>query len=664
MAGLGLIHLGFLAAAAAVAVPILIHLLLRPRARPVQIGTIRFLKLVLRDSTRRRKLRRWLLLALRSLAILLLALLFARPYWSRSAHEGRQREVILLIDQSASMGTTQSGQTFFTRAQEAAAKILKEQPEETALHLAYFDSQGVVSTEDNALDRTRLAGYAGTDYGLALRWARDLLVLSPRPHKKLFLVTDLQRSGLRPTLVEGFPSEVPVEVIEIGKAPITNFAVELAEATQTMIRPGEAIQVSARAVNAGPFPARNIQVRLVLEGPFEKPKQEQVQTLTLPPASHQLVQFAPPIQKPGLYKGYVEVVGEDDFPLDNRRWLAFEARTPDRLLLVDGQPGNTVYANETYYLEAALRLRLPDKGAPLTPYEPERLAWNEGAHLPELKPYRVVALCNVASLSEDEVGRLRGFVSGGGRLLIFTGNHVRAAGYAALHQAGLLPAAIAETQANAESTLVAGLDLFRFATWDKDHPIFRPLSDPQHGDLRRIGFRKITPFKPDPGAKVLAATEAGHPLVVEGRLEQGVILLIATAADRDWSDWPQSRLYVPLIHQIMGYLTGRLPENQRIINAPAGPGRDNPPGVTQEGQKILVHNIDPEESVIERLTVEQFRQAFGLSGGESALAARPDSHVAHLLPGNQRPDELWPYVIWLLLLILVIEVFVANRSPG
>ena len=43
MFGLGLIHVGFLAAATAVSVPILIHLLLKPRARPMDIGTLRFL---------------------------------------------------------------------------------------------------------------------------------------------------------------------------------------------------------------------------------------------------------------------------------------------------------------------------------------------------------------------------------------------------------------------------------------------------------------------------------------------------------------------------------------------------------------------------------------------------------------------------------------------
>src|SRR5712671_6772710 len=118
MAGFGLIHLGFLAATAAVAVPIVIHLLLKPRARRMEIGTLRFLKLVLRDSTRRRKLRRWLLFALRVMVVLLLALLFARPYFSVAGSEGCEREVVLLIDRSASMAVVQSDRTLFERAQD------------------------------------------------------------------------------------------------------------------------------------------------------------------------------------------------------------------------------------------------------------------------------------------------------------------------------------------------------------------------------------------------------------------------------------------------------------------------------------------------------------------------------------------------------------------
>src|SRR5438105_2880798 len=168
MTGFGLIHLGFLAAAAAVAVPILIHLLLKPRARQMDIGTLRFLKLALRDSTRRRKLRRWLLFALRVAAVLLLALLFARPYYSSAGNEGREREVVLLVDQSASMGVVHADRTLFDRAQEAAEKILKQLPEGTATHLGYFDALSVSRAPELRVNRTREPGFGGTNYGIPL----------------------------------------------------------------------------------------------------------------------------------------------------------------------------------------------------------------------------------------------------------------------------------------------------------------------------------------------------------------------------------------------------------------------------------------------------------------------------------------------------------------
>ena len=98
MGGLGFIHLGFLAAGAAVAVPIVIHLLFRQRARRVEIGTLHFLRSCSGIPARRRKIRRWLLLALRAAGVLLLALLFARPFRKDPTSRGSEREVVLLID--------------------------------------------------------------------------------------------------------------------------------------------------------------------------------------------------------------------------------------------------------------------------------------------------------------------------------------------------------------------------------------------------------------------------------------------------------------------------------------------------------------------------------------------------------------------------------------
>src|SRR5262245_45615751 len=98
MLGFSLIHVGFLAAGLAVALPIIIHLLFRQKTRTVPIGSVRFLHQVIREHRRRRRVRQWLLLALRMLALLLLALLFARPYFDESYRRGLEQEVIFLVD--------------------------------------------------------------------------------------------------------------------------------------------------------------------------------------------------------------------------------------------------------------------------------------------------------------------------------------------------------------------------------------------------------------------------------------------------------------------------------------------------------------------------------------------------------------------------------------
>src|SRR5207237_2929193 len=137
-------------------------------------------------------------------------------------------------------------------------------------------------------------------------------------------------------------------------------------------------------------------------------------------------------------------------------------------------------------------------------------------------------------------------------------------------------------------------------------------ADPQEGDLRRSIFHHMTRLKPVTGSKVLASTQDKQPLLVQSRVGRGAILLFASTADRDWGSWPQSRLYVPLIHQLAGYLTERLPENQRVQEKPAGPGSENEPGIVAGDKNLAVRNLDPRESEIERLTEEQFRKAYRL----------------------------------------------------
>jgi hypothetical protein len=92
----------FLLAGAAVALPVFLHLLRRNPREPRGFPTLRFLKSVSVRETKRHRLRRWLVMALRCLVLLLLAAAFARPYLPRFTTD-KGRIVVIAIDNSMSM---------------------------------------------------------------------------------------------------------------------------------------------------------------------------------------------------------------------------------------------------------------------------------------------------------------------------------------------------------------------------------------------------------------------------------------------------------------------------------------------------------------------------------------------------------------------------------
>src|SRR5215813_7194958 len=100
---MGFVQASLLVALAAVVLPVLAHLLFRRRSRPVDLGTLRFLMVAVRQNIRRRWLKRYLLLLLRLGCVVVLVLLFARPFFAEFTGSGDAGLAIVLIDRSASM---------------------------------------------------------------------------------------------------------------------------------------------------------------------------------------------------------------------------------------------------------------------------------------------------------------------------------------------------------------------------------------------------------------------------------------------------------------------------------------------------------------------------------------------------------------------------------
>jgi ferric-dicitrate binding protein FerR (iron transport regulator) len=97
----------FLVGAAAIALPILLHLIRRTERERIPFSSLMFLKQTPPTVTRRSRLENLLLLLLRCLAFALIALAFSRPYFQQAMNAAtpatERRRTVVLVDTSASM---------------------------------------------------------------------------------------------------------------------------------------------------------------------------------------------------------------------------------------------------------------------------------------------------------------------------------------------------------------------------------------------------------------------------------------------------------------------------------------------------------------------------------------------------------------------------------
>src|SRR5476649_1281872 len=174
---------------AAIAVPVLIHLIQRERKESVQFPSLMFIRKIPYQSVQRRKIHNWLLLLLRAAAMALLVAAFSRPFFTGdatkvSAAASGAREVVILLDHSASMGYGDH----WDKARAAANKVVDSLgggDRATLVLFASGEEEAVRATADHGqLEvgiREAKVTSGGTRYGPALRYAQSLLGRSALP---------------------------------------------------------------------------------------------------------------------------------------------------------------------------------------------------------------------------------------------------------------------------------------------------------------------------------------------------------------------------------------------------------------------------------------------------------------------------------------------------
>ncbi|MBN9121177.1 MAG: BatA domain-containing protein [Planctomycetes bacterium] len=644
-----------LTALAAVILPIIAHLIFRRRSRPVELGTLRFLKVAVRRDTRRRRLKRWVLLALRVGCVVLLVLLFARPYRAEAVGGGDTGLTVILIDRSASMDRKRDGERLVEHALKKLPDVVTRTSSRSRVEVAWFDSkvEPVGQSEDGRVSLADLKAPAaltgGTDFAAALTWAgaRCEAARGGGP-LAVHVITDLQRTGFGSLDTLVFPKDVPVHVWDVGPAPTTNVAITEVRPTSLMVRADHPTTVQATVLNARPERLDQRTVRLSLSN--------RGKVITLPgvasaaPGAATTVTFETPPLGPGLWQGTVSVAGEDGFSIDDARHVAVFAAARPRVLLLDGAARDVAALGEAYFLERALGLAPPGETVPDAPFRLIVFPYGPEARLPDLREVDVLVAANVAGFPTADAERVKAFLDRGGSAVVFGGGNLTPGSGAGYANAGLAVGAIGGNHAARDVP-------FRISEFATDHPVLAPFADPQHGDLHRLTFSGCTRVTPADGVRVLAKFGDGTPIVLERQTGAGRVLWCAASVGREHGEWSRSRLFLPLVHQLVRGATGL---------TGAGPVRDLPargevPGVRSVGAGWEVRNLEPQESELEACSAEEFAKRLGVplaSGAdESVIEAKKEQDGLEL-----RAGELWPWVWLMLVLCWLAEGLLANRT--
>src|SRR5262249_24465974 len=243
----------FFAGLGAIAIPVFVHLIQRERKRVVEFPSLMFIQKIPYRSVRRRRIRHWFLLLMRAAAIALIVAAFARPFFPQSAAAqiaalGGTRELVILLDQSASMGYGDHWQ----RAQDEARKAIGSLGAADRTTLVLFSrnaEENIRATSgrgrlEAALSAAKLTSGA-TRYGPALKLAESILSRSTLQRKEAILISDFQKSGWTGSEDVHFPDGMTLTPVSVGASGLTNLAVPSANFSRATFSNQERITVTA-----------------------------------------------------------------------------------------------------------------------------------------------------------------------------------------------------------------------------------------------------------------------------------------------------------------------------------------------------------------------------------------------------------------------------------
>ncbi|MEI8037538.1 MAG: VWA domain-containing protein [Verrucomicrobiota bacterium] len=534
---MGLLSPFMLAAAAALAVPLWLHLRRRRRQTPVEFPSLRYLKLATSRMKRQAKVENLGLLLLRLLLLALLAAAFARPVVrGRGAWlgAGRAVEAVVVLDATASMGWRGEAGTRLDASKRLAREWIESLDATDAVALWVLTDrleQPVpvpVTARGQVLGMLDAVTVSEGSSGLAPAFtaAREWAATRSTGRKELVVITDNQPAAWDWPAAGFFRSSwnrsnTNLTVLSPDAARPPNISVTSVTWDARTASAGALLSGMARLVNcSGAAVTDLLECRIggqvLLRKPVEIPAGGSLDVpLALPvPATDEAV-----------LAGEVALAG-DALACDDRWHFALPVRQPMNALVVDRNGGAMGGMRASHFLTRALTAGGAGKATAI-----ESDAWLQQATA------GIDSIWFTAGAVSDAAAwaKALAYAEAGGTMIV---------------TADAPPDPLPKdwpVSTGEELHLPAGRMATRLLA--PAHFLFDGVWSEQTAfpSLPQKTARRCAPAG---GARVLATLAGELPLLVEAPRGRGRVYWLNASADRTWGDLPLSPAYVPLVQQL------------------------------------------------------------------------------------------------------------------
>ncbi|MGE5479400.1 MAG: BatA domain-containing protein [Chloroflexota bacterium] len=521
---------------AAAAIPVLLHLLNLRKLKRVEFSTLKFLKEMQKTKIRRLKLKQWILLALRALAVIFAVLAFSRPTIPGSLplfSAAGKTTAIILIDNSYSMELSDEFGSRFTQSKKAAADILNslsEGDEAIALPLAGAQFRDKMTPSRNFarlsedVRNIRLSA-APADLEGALKLASAALEDSRNINKEIFIISDGQANVFRreTAIAEKIKAKnANIYFVPIGlesRADLKNLSVDSVNVVSRIFQSEKPVEIEAIVRNHSDEDARGAVIALNFNG-----RRVAQRSADIPARSTRSIAISASEKSPGTVRASVELEG-DALDADNYRHFGF---------IIPQAPKAAVFAGG----ESATYLRLVINSLTRTARIDAQFFSDRELGGVDLARYDMIIAAG-AFASPGDADRLRRFLQSGGSALIFGNDSPEfISNMAAVGFPGL-------TVKNFSREQPAG-----FVTVNKAHPLFEGV----FAGGGAVESPKIYSALPAQSGESIIQMPGGA-FLAEQKTEGGRILYCAVEPSTVKSNLPLTGIFPAIVYRGIIYLS-------------------------------------------------------------------------------------------------------------